>query len=530
MNEDICLKVSVPHLIYQVVLKTRISLGQANVIKGPVVVQFNDIIADYNDDTKGLCNNNQLSMNFVHNNNITIFDLPRIVIGNRSIVSYRNYRTSLQNIKIILQGICNKLLVYDDDIYLYPTNEELLYAKEQYYNRINNSNDGLLTCLIEYLIYSINQYGYNITVDIDKHIQYNNNHNSISTCYGYIKFPINTTELKYYEKQKRRRKENNTFVPLKFDDTTDIGEIIEQIVIEIWEVLATSTSIVDNNVTTTSSSTITSNDLNITLGIGSLLLSTSIVVNDNDVQHHIHRTILSLYKSEMTDNNDDVVPFIAISISIGNATTMIEELCKMLYTNTDDCNYLDINIRPDSQLTKNDDTYVNIVDGDENNDNNSNIDTDNNINNTNNIDMNHKEVKASAVKARRYKVPLEEDNDDNNIYCTNVDECQTWRDLDMSKGICLSRLLPYLTDHDSIKDFLHHYKANNNTNSNANIHTNNSITINDDTTEANNDIIDIEEDNVIMSQWDDNENDQYNEDHYMLNQYNDESDDDNDND
>ena len=225
MDDHVCVRVEVPHLIYQVVCKNRLALGQ-KVVKGPIaIIQYNDVIADYNDDMLLLLNDNNYSINnnitantnnnitdtnnnttnknnnttntnnnntniitYLMNNNTTIYDLPSTTIGNYCLISHKNYRHCLQNIVIILRGICSNLFLYNNGIYLYPNNDELLYAKEQYYKFINDtssssSSSSLTMCMLEYLKYSIHQYGYTINANVDTSVKYNYSNNFYS-CHG----------------------------------------------------------------------------------------------------------------------------------------------------------------------------------------------------------------------------------------------------------------------------------------------------------------------------------------------------------
>lgn len=241
MDDHVCVRVEIPHLIYQVVCKNRLALGQ-KVVKGPIaIIQFNDVITDYNDDMLLLLNDSNYSINNVNttnndnttntdkitnntisttntnnniidtnnnttninnnttntnnnntniitylmNNNATIYDLPSTTIGNNyRLISHKNYRHCLQNIVIILRGICSNLFLYNNDIYLYPNNDELLYAKEQCYKFINDSSSSSLTmCMLEYLKYSIHQYGYTINASVDTSVKYNYSNNFYS-CHG----------------------------------------------------------------------------------------------------------------------------------------------------------------------------------------------------------------------------------------------------------------------------------------------------------------------------------------------------------
>ena len=114
-NDNIlCLKVTIPNIIYQVICKNKLALG-IKIKESPILIVHDNVIKDYNNEYRTLIDNDNnndghINMKFINNNNnnnndIVIYDLPYLIIGNRRIVTNRTYRTCLQNIKIILSGI-----------------------------------------------------------------------------------------------------------------------------------------------------------------------------------------------------------------------------------------------------------------------------------------------------------------------------------------------------------------------------------------------------------------------------------------
>ena len=91
MDGHVCVRVEIPHLIYQVVCKNRLALGQ-KVVKGPIaIIQFNDVITDYNDDMLLLLNDNNYNINNINTtNNDNTTNTDKITNNTNSITANTN--------------------------------------------------------------------------------------------------------------------------------------------------------------------------------------------------------------------------------------------------------------------------------------------------------------------------------------------------------------------------------------------------------------------------------------------------------